>query len=171
MKKNFSIVIGLLCIAFCINSCQRDDICPEATPITPRLVITFKDIDTPDDYKDVPLLSVRAATLNELIDLNESGDTIRNIDSISIPLNPATALVDFIFTRNTNDGTNENEDNLQFSYTTQDEYINRACAFKANFLDLQFSFDGTNPDNWIRNIQIIEPNVTNELTTHVTIFH
>ena len=153
------------------SSCQRDDICPEATPTTPRMVIVFMDIENPADFKNVPALSIRATSIEALVDLNEAGDTIATIDSITVPLNPSITTLDFEFTRNTDDEDDENIDLLSFTYTPETEYINRACSFKSNYLDLQFSFDFTNPDNWIQNIEVSEPNITDELTTHVTIFH
>ena len=179
MKKIFGILIIVLGIGFITNSCQRDDICPESTPTTPRLIITFFDIQEPDAPKAVTALSVREVTRDTLVELNEAGGMVATTDSISIPLNPSTMFVNYIFTRNTDvteeqmaDDTPEEADTIEFSYTPQDEYINRACGFKSNYIDLQFDFDfSQGDDNWIKNIEIVESNITDELVTHVIIFH
>ena len=171
MKHSFIAILVLLAIGFTTNSCQRDDICPESTPTTPKLIITFYDINvTPTELKDVPSLSITAVGVNNPVSLNESGEIVANTDSIAIPLNPASTVVDFLFVRNSGNDE-QNIDELQFSYTPQDDYINRACGFKSNYLDLNFSLNGEDTDSWIQNIEIIESNITDELTTHVTIFH
>ena len=61
MKHSFIAILVLLVIGFTTNSCQRDDICPESTATTPKLIITFYDINvTPTELKDVPSLSITA---------------------------------------------------------------------------------------------------------------
>ena len=37
-----------------ILSCEKDDICPETTQTTPRLVIEFYDLTNPDVLLQVP---------------------------------------------------------------------------------------------------------------------
>ncbi|MBW4980800.1 hypothetical protein KZZ05_21230, partial [Marinobacter adhaerens] len=88
-----------------------DDICPESTPTTPKLIITFYDINvTPTELKDVPSLSITAVGVNNPVSLNESGEIVANTDSIAIPLNPASTVVDFLFVRNSgNDEQNIDE--------------------------------------------------------------
>lgn len=179
MKKSIYFLISILSIGYIASSCQRDDICPEATPTTPRLVIRFVDIQQPDEAKAVNALSVQEATRDTRVQLNEAGETVATIDSISIPLNPSTMSVNYTFTRNTdvteeqmNDATPEDPDSIGFSYTPDDVYINRACGFKSNYIDLQVDFDfNLGDENWIKNIEIVESNIIDEFVTHVIIFH
>ena len=41
-----------------ITSCESDDICPESSQKTPRLIITFYDISNPELRKDVENLAI-----------------------------------------------------------------------------------------------------------------
>ena len=67
-----------------LTGCEKDDICPESTQTTPRLVITFYDIDNTQERKNVESLAVYAVRDNELVLIEDiSGITT---DSIAIPL-------------------------------------------------------------------------------------
>ena len=54
MKK----IIALLLLFSAIISCERDDICPESTPTTPRLIIRFYDNTELSETKRVINLQV-----------------------------------------------------------------------------------------------------------------
>ena len=58
MKRYFALSF-LVCL-LCISSCQRDDICPETTQTTPKLVIEFFNFEDVDQPKDVRRLNVVA---------------------------------------------------------------------------------------------------------------
>ncbi len=49
MKK----IIAMLLLITTFYSCERDDICPESTPTTPHLVISFFDVDDQDETLNV----------------------------------------------------------------------------------------------------------------------
>ena len=170
--KTFQVfLLCILGIGLTLSSCQRDDICAESTPTTPRLIIRFYDNLDSQDLKPVVDLTVRATSVQDSIILNENGDLIVTTDSIAIPLNSANTTTRFILTRNAGSETNENSDTIEFIYTPVDVYVNRACGFRANFLDTEFEFDTQDSNNWINRIELIEPNITDELSAHVNIFH
>ena len=54
MKKLFIILIA----SFITYNCESDDICPESTLTTPRMIITFYDVNNPEERKNVESLGV-----------------------------------------------------------------------------------------------------------------
>ncbi|APG59365.1 hypothetical protein LPB144_02610 [Christiangramia salexigens] len=100
-------------------------------------------------------------------------------DSIAIPLKTDNDVTDFVFTLNTpappvegeDPETTGNSDTLSFSYGREEEYINRACAFKINYVALKTSIE-PEPDGetWIKDIRIEQANIENENQAHVSIF-
>lgn len=51
MKKFIIILIATATI----YNCESDDICPESTLTTPRMIITFYDVNNPEERKNVEL--------------------------------------------------------------------------------------------------------------------
>ena len=59
----------LFLIILTIYNCESDDICPESTLTTPRLIVTFYDIDNPEERKNIEArCSVAGKTLLEVLD-------------------------------------------------------------------------------------------------------
>ena len=48
----------IVSIIFVLLTCESDDICPESTQTTPRIVITFYDINNPNEKKNVESLGI-----------------------------------------------------------------------------------------------------------------
>lgn len=187
MKKSLLALIAL-CLVF-IN-CERDDICPAATPTTPRLLIEFYDVTSTDDLKNVPRLTVYGEDLfleNGTLVPPEtaSNSTIvfnANDNAIELPLivnnEGDITTTTYVLERDTNlrldeDTTTEsNIDIINISYTTEFIYVSRACGYKSIFNNLDIEIDIDNDtDQWINNIIIDEITVENEDTIHVRIFH
>ena len=63
MNKCYWIFPLLLTLLYC----ESDDICPETTPTTPRIIITFYDINNPDEKKTVESLAVYAIKNNQML--------------------------------------------------------------------------------------------------------
>lgn len=173
MKRYFALSF-LVCLLF-MSSCQRDDICPETTQTTPKLVIEFFNFEDVDQPKDVRRLNVVA-----------EGDTIAffdettsNKNKISIPLRTDQDFTNYTFYRNYDlseeeeDEYTTNGDKIQFSYAVNEEYVSRACGYKAEFLDFDADLvSEENNGNWIKNIEVQQPNdILNEQTTHLYIYH
>ncbi|RKS42676.1 hypothetical protein BC962_3133 [Gillisia mitskevichiae] len=169
--------IFLLLIALINLSCQRDDICPESTLITPLVKISFYDFDANSEgdtlAKPVANFSIRAVgdTLNFEIPTNPS--------EISIPLKTDVDLTSYEFILNANDDEEEeptsaeNSDIINFTYTRNQEYINSACSFKVTYINLEAKLVAETPssNNWIKDIIVDQSTVEDETTTHISIFH
>ncbi|WP_019039352.1 DUF6452 family protein [Psychroflexus tropicus] len=158
--------VNILSIAFLISlliSCERDDICAEATPTTPQLVIEFFSADNPGQNRNVNDLAV--------IDF-ERQDTLRfpRTSNISIPLKTNEIETKYIFNINSNDESGGRIDTLTFSYATEELYVNRACGFKVNFIDFRArQQNNDNPLSWIRDLEVNENIIRNESETHLSI--
>ena len=148
--------------------CTRDDICPEDTPTTPLLIITFKDFANRTTLKTVDALQVRDAT-DESIILFSTAST----DSIAIPLRNFSDRTELIFTSdaNSDDLGGANSDQFNLVYTLEDIYLNRACGFIANYNDLSGQLIDEDGGNWIFSFEVLQNNVTNQDEAHLTLFH
>lgn len=182
MKSN---VLVLVIISVIFFSCERDDICAEATPTTPQLIITFYDINNQDEPK--------AARQLEVIGLDDDDNALAEpvlsrttTDSIAIPLrfqeeNQQTIsrfelLLNADFA-NEDDTTSPNTDKITITYSPEFVYVSRACGYKSIFyLDesTPFSRDGQNQgdDNtWIKSFEVNNQTITNENEAHIFIYH
>lgn len=164
MRQKIIFIIASLLL---LNGCTRDDICAPDQAVTPLLIITFNNTLDREERKAVTNLVVTT-------DLNEI--TIANVasDSIAIPLSTTADDTRYRFMA-TNTNNIDVTDVLEFTYTREDTYINRACAFKTTYTNITATEDTQDEDNdaasWIRDIQINEQTVENELQSHITIFH
>lgn len=185
MKKNKLIKYITALILLLSISCERDDICTEGTPTTPRLLVEFFDILEQDVLKNVPRLSVYAdgnlpEDPNTNFVINNS-----NANAIALPLlvgnEGETTTTRFALEMDTNlrldnnPNTNSNVDIIEINYTPNFEFVSRACGFKSVFNNLTITIidDGDNwvlltgfPNNLTANI-----NVEDETATHLNIFH
>lgn len=165
------VLFGFLILFTFIFSCERDDICPESTPTTPKLIITFKDLIEQDNVLFVSDLSVFGEDMQ-----NEPYFASITTDSISIPLKTDAIETTFSFIKDSeydNEGNliAGNVDILTFTYNPTEVYVSRACGYKTIFENLEANLE-IDSDNWIEQITIEDPlTVDNETTTHVQIFH
>jgi hypothetical protein len=145
--------------------CTRDDICEEGAATTPLLIITFNDVSNPTERKSVDNLSVETADLNstEVI-------AAATTDSIAVPLRNSGLATQYRF--NSGVGTSTpNTDVVSFNYTTEDIYVNRACAFKTIYHDLSVFVQNEGTANWIIQVEIETTDVIDETEAHITILH
>ena len=159
-----------------LTGCEKDDICPESTQTTPRLVITFYDIDNTQERKNVESLAVYAVRDNELVLIEDiSGITT---DSIAIPLRNDIGVSNFKFIKNysvENDVMFGDSNHIYIDYEINDVFISRACGFIANYSIttlLNYDLMAEPPiTGWITGYEIINSTVTNENQSHVKILH
>ena len=151
--------------------CQRDDICAESTPTTPQLILRFYENTDPFPLSAPRNLNIRAVGVDSILYAGI------NRDSIAIPLKTDTGTTSYIFTINALDDDEEEDpefpavtDTLTFSYGTEQEYINRACAYKVIYTGLNVNLDNSQDQNWIQNIEIEQNTVEDENQAHVSIF-
>lgn len=184
MKKIVSLL--LLCLTL-VMSCERDDICPEDLPTTPRLIIDFMDALNPESSKNVFGLRVEDADDDTRV-LERFDDT--TLSQLILPLkttelSPGQFLTqyriyesynDFDDNGTPNDTTDdialENPDVISISYTRTDIYVSRACGYKSIFENVQINIEADS-NNWIQSAVSINENqiVADETATHFNLFH
>lgn len=201
LKRTHYFFITTLFILGCfsLNNCERDDICAEGTPTTPRVIVEFYDASEPDELKSVPRLTVYGEGLitdvdNNPIDeptsiadngiLQSDGTVLFNInrDNIELPLiigdEGVITTTRFVLEKDTNlrlnddDTDDSNTDIIELSYTSEFQYVSRACGYKSIFNNLDINVEeGDDVSFWINNIEVVQTTVNNENTVHVRIFH
>lgn len=183
--------IGIICLVILTAtlsfSCEKDDICPEGTLTTPRLVIDFFDASVTDDDipKNVTNLWVEAVNPN----INDEGNLVSpiqtsagDVSTISIPLRTLENSTEYQFISGyeTDEDGNiiaGNVDIITFNYETSEIFLSRACGFATNY---RLNEDGTgavvtaDTDNWINTttgIDIARFTIQDETIAHVKIYH
>ncbi|SDG75801.1 DUF6452 family protein [Psychroflexus sediminis] len=166
MKKTLFTSLVILFILSIFTSCERDDICAESTETTPKLVIDFFDVNNPSNPRNVRNLAVREIE-------NDTAILFNSTSSIAVPLKTDANETTYVFNLNALSESGGLTDTLTFSYDTRELYVNRACGFKVNFIDFRVEIQNkeTNPENWIRDIQVRENSIENEFETHLYIFY
>ena len=143
--------------------CERDDICPSTVEGTPDLVILLLDKET--GTRQTPSgFSIRSIGTEKKLDRNTG-------DSLPLPLQTTEAITQFEFIINAG-RENENIDTLQINYQRQDQFINGACGFRANFiLDEMPIFLLNSGDDWIKGAVILKDTISDETAAHLGILH
>ena len=166
MKKIVFIALSII-LTLSFWNCEKDDICAEDTPVTPRIIIEFYDATATETLKNVSNLVVAEPTFT-------SGILYSGTSKIEVPIrtNATTTTLNFIQNGGDTDTTNDNIDVVTFNYATQNIYISRACGYKTIF-----KLNTTNPlvittdsNNWIQNTNITQFNIENENEVHVKIY-
>jgi hypothetical protein len=171
----------LVFLTLCLSGCEKDDICAEATPTTPTLILRFYDFGDQDQTKNVTGLRATGIDDNdEEVPISSLASV--NSDSIAIPLRTDadntrfTFYLDYAINDNgtpedeSDDFTTGNPDTVTISYQREEVYVSRACGFKTIFKDIIFNVDNDG-DRWIINSEIINATVDNELSAHIKILH
>ena len=167
IKYGFLLIISIVIT----QSCEKDDICAESTPTTPRLIVRFYDTNSPDQTKPVTDLLVYG--VNELDQVVFFDNMFHSTtDSIAIPLRTDSNITRLVFHRDLDlsDFQTGNLDVISTNYTKNDIYVSRACGYKNIYNDLAATIE-SDTDNWIINVEIINTTVENETSAHVKIFH
>lgn len=152
--------------------CEKDDICADGNPTTPRLIIEFYDDLTPSVRKNVINLLAQGEGAN-------TGLLFNSVSKIELPLKTNIDTTSYSLIINFNEQTNlpnENQDNLKIFYTREDIYISRACGFKTIFsLDNVTPFELTNPNgdntNWIKEVEVVRNQINTEEDVHIKIYY
>ncbi len=172
MKK---IIILLSIICFNFSSCEKDDICDGNTLTTPRMVITFYDINNPSVEKSVTNLTIIAEGMEDAVPY--SGSTLINGSTVAIPLKTDADVTSFHFILNYGNTNTAlvNEDILTLNYSRENIFVSRACGYKTNFtLDPFIPFvhtDAATPDlKWIQYLAVEKYIIANENETHLKIY-
>ena len=166
MKK----IYLLFAIAIAFSGCEKDDICDAATSTTPRIIIQFYDNVNTTELKNVSNLQVTGVGLATPLTV------FNGVSTIKLPLKTDMDVTKYslILNSTSTTGTN-NEDFLEFNYTSQSIFVSRACGFKSVFaLNTTNGVLQTNaaaPDEaWIQSITIETNTIENEDETHIKIY-
>lgn len=174
MKK---ILLLVLILGLSFSSCEKDDICDPNTPTTPRMIITFYDVQNPSNAKTVNNLLIVADGL-------ATGILFNGVNKIQVPLDLNSDTVNYNFILNSGNANPAliYTDKLQFNYTRKTVYVSRACGYKTVF-NLINDNDLATPNpfvlnnnpiladgNWIKNIIIEKYNLESENETHIKIY-
>ncbi|MCH4823359.1 DUF6452 family protein [Gramella lutea] len=172
----------LLLIGILISlGCQRDDICPETTDTTPLLIIRFYENEEPNDLQAPQNLGIREEGNEDYVFIRNEDNRDETItyqrftgDSLAIPLRTDSDQTIFEFIVNNTDAAEEegikNTDVISFTYGRNENYINRACAYKINYVGLKVNLEEGDDGSWIEEVQIEEVNIEDQNQAHVSIF-
>lgn len=165
MKK---LILLLFLLSLSFSSCEKDDICDEATSTTPKIVIEFYDALHPTVLKNVTNLKVKEAGVTTFFAFDA-------VSEIELPLKTNEDITKYSFVNNSSDTTIDNEDFLQFNYTRENIFVSRACGFKTVFtLDPTTPYiksDASTPDSfWMQTITVNTSNIITENETHIKIY-
>lgn len=167
MKK---ILFGLFTaiLALFLWNCEKDDICEQGTPTTPRLIVEFYDNNNPSISKPVTDLALSTVGVTDSLKFS-------NVSKIQIPLKTNDVSVSYTLTYDYKSTTPSliNPDNISINYTHNDIFISRACGYKTIY-KLNDNPNGmtltTDASNWIKEISIQKFALENENETHVKIY-
>ena len=178
MKK----ITSLLLLFLTLSSCERDDICEEDKPTTPRLIIDFKDLVNPESPKNV--FSFRVEDADDSSHYLEDYNDVKTSKAI-LPLKTTENSTQFALYEDFNeiddngtpdDDTDDidlsNKDIITITYAREDIYVSRACGYKTIFKNVIITVEDDG-NNWIQLIQSINDNqsIEDETTTHFNILH
>ena len=177
--KKISLAVFLL---LTVCTCERDDICPEDVPTTPRLVVEFFDLSIQENIKDVTNLLVQGVGNDETLS-GLGGSSTVNI--VQLPLKTDENSTQFRFVKDyaiddngtpndtSDDFATGNEDIITINYITENVYVSRACGYKTIYKAVNIQFDADDMDRWIALAQPLNDNqsIEDETTTHFKFFH
>ena len=174
--KKISVIALIVLVLLSFWNCEKDDLCAESTPTTPRAVIEFFNNANPTELKSVTKLMVEETVTNSKLvadaSLEETDDTryLFTTNKILLPLRTTVDQSVFNFTLNKGE-VNEATDELLFDYTRKEIYISRACGYKTNFeITNPTAIVATLPGSWIQSITVENVIIDNENETHVKIY-
>ncbi|WP_395045700.1 DUF6452 family protein [Flavobacterium sp.] len=167
MKKLKIITIAIF-IANLFFGCEKDDICEDGTPTTPRMIVEFYDNLEPTAKKTITNLGIVADGMS-------TGILYNGVSKIEVPLQTTADITkySFIYDSQNVDVSLRNEDKITINYIRTDVFISRACGYKTVFslLDNPNGIVKTiDTDNWIKEIVIQKYKILNEDEVHVKIF-
>ncbi|MBL4744908.1 MAG: hypothetical protein JKY08_00925 [Flavobacteriaceae bacterium] len=148
------ILILLVCSFLGVISCESDEICDQTIQPTPKLIITFYDIDNPESRKEVNDFSAIIVEGQVVIEAITT-------DSIQIPLDIFNLTTAYQFLQG------ETIEDLTFSYTTKQIFMSKSCGYRTQFNEVT----ATVTKQWIQHLSVEETTINDQTTEHVKIYH
>ena len=152
-----------LLIIFIFN-CEKDDICLEGTPGTPRLIIRFFDQNEKIIPKPLSNVTVKALSKDE-------DYVVFSGDSLGIPLKLISNSTIYTFTYLDVLDNQEKVDTLKFNYKREDYYVNRACGFLSNLIFTTPALEILDKESIFLGFKILNDTIKNENQAHLAIYH
>lgn len=152
-----------LLIIFIFN-CEKDDICLEGTPGTPRLIIRF--FDQNEKIIPKPLSNVTIKALGK-----DEDYVVFSGDSLGIPLKLISNSTIYTFTYLDVLDNQEKIDTLKFNYKREDYYVNRACGFLSNLIFTTPALEILDKESIFLGFKILNDTIKNENQAHLAIYH
>jgi hypothetical protein len=144
--------------------CEKDDICLEGTPGTPRLIIRFFDYNERMTLKSLPNVTIKAQSRDE-------DYIVFSGDSLVIPLKLISNSTIYTFTYFNDLGNQEKIDTLKFNYKREDRYINRACGILSNLIFTTPAVEIIGNESLFLDFNILKDTIKNENQAHLAIYH
>ena len=152
-----------LLIIFIFN-CEKDDICLEGTPGTPRLIIRFFDQNEKIIPKPLSNVTIKALSKDE-------DYVVFSGDSLGIPLKLISNSTIYTFTYLDVLDNQEKIDTLKFNYKREDYYVNRACGFLSNLIFTSPALEILDKESIFLGFKILNDTIKNENQAHLAIYH
>ena len=152
-----------LLIIFIFN-CEKDDICLEGTPGTPRLIIRFFDQNEKIIPKPLSNVTIKALSKDE-------DYVVFSGDSLGIPLKLISNSTIYTFTYLDVLDNQEKIDTLKFNYKREDYYVNRACGFLSNLIFTNPALEILDNESIFLGFKILNDTIKNENQAHLAIYH
>lgn len=179
MKKGILLLVVFVSVFF--SSCEKDDICDANTATTPRLVLSFYDINNPSVLKTVTKLKVIGEGMTEGIVFSPTatGDLkyVTSGSTISIPLkvDQDVTTYNLIFNSGNTNPALVFTDKIQINYTRTTVFVSRACGYKTNFIlkptnPIIHTAEPNSSAKWMQYISVEKSNIENENETHLKLF-
>ena len=145
-------------------SCEKDDICLEGTPGTPRLIIRFFDQNEKFTRKALSNVSIKALS-------EEEEYIVFSGDSLVIPLKLVSNATIYTFRILDDSANQEKVDTLKFNYKREDYYINRACGFLSNLIFTEPALEILDKESIFLGFNILKDTIKNEKQAHLAVYH
>ena len=156
----FKILILFIGLGF-FTQCEKDDICISSVEGTPDLIVLM--LENKNNTQKTPSgFTIRPLGTENILAVSSG-------DSLALPLQITEAVTQFEFILNQG-SQDENIDTLQINYQRVDQFINRACGYRANFiLDQSPILILNSGNNWIKGAVILKDTISDETTAHLGI--
>ena len=156
----FKILILFIGLGF-FTQCEKDDICISSVEGTPDLIVLM--LENKNNTQKTPSgFTIRPLGTENILEVSSG-------DSLVLPLQITEAVTQFEFILNQG-SQDENIDTLQINYQRVDQFINRACGYRANFiLDQSPILILNSGNNWIKGAVILKDTISDETTAHLGI--
>jgi len=156
----FKILILFIGLGF-FTQCEKDDICISSVEGTPDLIVLM--LENKNNTQKTPSgFTIRPLGTENILAVSSG-------DSLALPLQITDAVTQFEFILNQG-SQDENIDTLQINYQRVDQFINRACGYRANFiLDQSPILILNSGNNWIKGAVILKDTISDETAAHLGI--